>query len=339
MDAQLAANVRNNINELYVAHERQRRADAGTPFEDDPLWAAQVILPSRPGDTPIVRLNNEVRFRVKLHNSDEWVDYLSVPKDGPSQIMRIDYYPEEAATRNMSYALIGVSSDQVVWFSLGDPEQKMLMRAAYERAAQHPELEEAWAELLEEHGRVVDIILSSVNAVEPELPVETLMAVALQRSRHLLEAYVPLMAQRNVTAASALIRMQLDSVMRVNACFLVADPLSLWDVMKADRKWSSVKDVVGEPLTDGYLHKKLSERFSWVSDTYQRMSGYVHLSRPHLEAATAGYESFLGMQIVHGGAGSRVTDEQILENAALFMKATAALLKLCEEYVQQHGAG
>lgn len=338
MDAELAANVRNNINEIYVSHELKKRAAAGTPFTASPIWAAQVILSDQVGGEPIIRLNDEVRLRVKTHDSDEWIDYLSVPKDEPSRIVAISCYPDEMATRNMNYALSGVSPQQLVWFSLGDPEQKMLMRPAHERAALHPELEEAWTELLQEHDRIVGVVLGGINSAEPELPIETLMAVALQRSRHLLEAYIPLMVQRNVTAASALIRIQLDSVMRVNACFLVANPLQLWDVLKAGKPWSSVKDTAGHQLRDKYLHQKLSERFPWVSDVYERMSGYVHLSRPHLEAATVGYDSFLGMQIVQGTAGSRVTDEQMLENASLFMQATSALLSLCEQHAQGRGA-
>src|ERR1041384_8385552 len=99
MDAELAANVRNNINEIYVSHELKKRAAAGTPFTGETIWAAQVILSDTPGGEPIVRLNDEVRLRVKTHDSDEWLDYLSVPKDGPSRIVAIECYPDATATR------------------------------------------------------------------------------------------------------------------------------------------------------------------------------------------------------------------------------------------------
>jgi hypothetical protein len=69
------------------------------------------------------------------------------------------------------------------------------------------------------------------------------------------------------------------------------------------------------------------------------MSGYVHLSRPHLEATASNTDSFLGKQIVQGPAGANVSDEQLHENAAMFMKATSALLTLCEEYATDRSGG
>jgi hypothetical protein len=209
-------------------------------------------------------LNREVRLRVQTLESDQWRDYLDVPIDGPSQIRRIDLYPDEAEARHLSYFQSGVSADQLVWASVGDPELKAVSRPAHERAANYPFSEEAWGELMTEHDRVSGVVLGSINSPEPNMPIEVIMATALQRSRHLLEAYIPMLVQRNLSAGSALIRMQLDSVMRVNAVFLVPDPLELWEVLRADRPWSSIADRDGNRLRDAYLHQKLSERFEWA---------------------------------------------------------------------------
>lgn len=331
MNSETATNLRKNIDDIYVRHELEKRQLAGQPF-NDPIWAVQVILGKQAGDEPTVRFNREVRLRVKTQESTEWRDYLDVPIDGPSLIRQIDLYPEENEVRHLSYFQSGVSVDQMVWFSVGDPELKTIYRPGHERAAKYPFSEEAWAELMNEHDRVAGVVLGGINSPEPDMPVEVIMATALQRSRHLLEAYIPMLVQRNLSAGSALIRMQLDSVMRVNAVFLVSDPLVLWDVIRTDRPWSSIVDRDGNQLRDGYLHQKLSERFDWASDVYSRMSGYVHLSRPHLEATASGTESFLGMQIVQGPAGAKVADDQLHENGALFMKVTSALLAVCEEY-------
>lgn len=338
VNTETATNLRKNIDDIYVRHELQKRHARGEPFAE-PVWAVQVILANQPGEEPTVRLNREVRLRVQTPDSDEWRDYLDVPVDGPSQIRHIDLYPDEYGARHLSYFQSGVSTDQLVWFSLGDPELKAINRPAHERAAKYPFSDEAWAELMKEHDRVSGVVLGSINSPEPDMPIEVIMATALQRSRHLLEAYIPMLLQRNLSAGSALIRMQLDSVMRVNAVFLVPDPLVLWEILRTDRPWSSIVDRDGQRLRDAYLHQKLSERFDWASDIYTRMSGYVHLSRPHLEATASGTDSFLGMQIVQGPAGANVTDEQLHENAALFMKVTSALLTVCEEYATGRGDG
>jgi hypothetical protein len=338
MNTETATNLRKNIDDIYVRHELEKRRVCGRPFLE-PIWAAQVILGQYEDEEPIVRLNREIRLRVQTRESSEWRDYLDVPLDGPSVISQIDLYPEEANARHLTYCQTGVSADQLVWFSVGDRNVSAVTRPAHERAANYPFAEEAWIELMTEHDRVAGAVLGGINSPEPQIPIEVIMATALQRSRHLVEAYIPLLLQRNLSAGSALIRMQLDSVMRVNAVFLVTDPLELWDVLRTDRPWSSITDRNGKSLRDTYLHRKLSERFPWASDVYARMSGYVHLSRPHLEATASDTDAFLGMQIVQGPAGTNVTDEQLHENASLFMQVTSALLTVCDEYAAKRRAG
>ncbi len=185
-----------------------------------------------------------------------------------------------------------------------------------------------WDDLIAEHGRVFDAIVSSVNSPTPEIPVPTIMTIALQRSRHLVEAYRLLIDARNLTAASALIRMQLDSLMRVHACSLVVDPMALWTALETDARWSKVKSADGKDLTDAYLHEQLSLKYLWASELYRRMSGYVHLGRPHLDATIRG-KPFLGMLLSFSGAAAQVTDEQVRENTEHMLTVTHALLDSC----------
>jgi hypothetical protein len=183
-----------------------------------------------------------------------------------------------------------------------------------------------------EHHRVLLSVLSSVDTPNPEIPVEVIIATALQRSRDLVAGYFALIKQRNLTSASAVIRMQLDSVMRVNACFLVDDPLKIWGALKSGKSWIKVKDRDGKELTDNYMSKKLSEKFPWAASLYEKMCAYVHLSTGHLKAATEG-EEFLGMRIFHGAPGMRATDDDLIENIKTFVDVTEALLIICESYV------
>jgi hypothetical protein len=121
------------------------------------------------------------------------------------------------------------------------------------------------------------------------------------------------------------------SVMRVNACFLVGDPMTLWECLKKGSPWKTIKSRDGSKLADAYLLKQLSTRFDWATGVYQQMSGYIHLSRPHLESTVEG-EDFLGMVIHQDAAGSRVTDVEVGENCRLFVKVTKALFTLGEDY-------
>jgi hypothetical protein len=194
-----------------------------------------------------------------------------------------------------------------------------------------------FADLLPEHERVLKQVLS-INSPNPEIPIESIMAVALQRSRHLVEAYFLLFQAKNLTAASALIRMQLDSVMRVNACFLVSDPLDLWNALRAGEPWKNVRAKNNSELTDTYLHRQLSSKFEWASRVYQDMSGYIHLSRPHLQSTVTG-ERFLGMSIRHGPASEGVTDRDLSGNMDTFTTVTRGLLSICEDYATSRQRG
>jgi hypothetical protein len=217
MNSETAANLRKNIDDIYVRHELEQRRARGTPFVE-PIWAVQVILANQPDEEPTVRLNREVRVRVQTQQSADWQDYLNVPVDGPSQIRHIDLYPDEQDARHLSYVQSGVSVDQLVWLSVGNPELNAVNRPAHARAATYPFSEEAQSELMKEHDRVSGAVLGGINSPEPDMPIEVIMATALQRSRHLLEAYIPLLLQRNLSAGSALIRMQLDSSYACQRC-------------------------------------------------------------------------------------------------------------------------
>ncbi|MEE8585996.1 MAG: hypothetical protein V3T83_14220, partial [Acidobacteriota bacterium] len=178
-----------------------------------------------------------------------------------------------------------------------------------------------WHELVAEHSHVFDAVVASVNSPKPEIPREAITAVVLQRSRHLVEAFALLIAQRNLTACGAIIRMQLDSLMRLYACSLVADPMELWEVLNSGVRWGTVRSATGEPLSDKYLHEQLSLKYAWASGLYARMSGYVHLSTPHLDATIQG-EQFLGMVLSIGAAGSCVTDDEVKENDGMMQLVT-----------------
>jgi hypothetical protein len=336
MDDEGTRALMNNIVKDFVRPEIERRRADGNPVDEE-IWAAQVIFDSA-APSPRIRLNREVRLRAVRVGGSEFEDYVAAHEAGQRQFVALALPEDEADIRHMTMCLINVTSTWSTFFSLGDRSiqtpatGEVTFQAGYE-----PPPPTEWEQLYSQHNAVVEKVLA-INSPTPESPIEILIATAIQRSRHLVEAYVQLAQSRNLTAASALIRMQLDSAMRVNACFLVSDPMELWEVLKSGETWNKVKSNDGRPLTDVYLHERLSEKFEWASQVYKQMSGYVHLSRPHLESTTEG-EQFLGMVIHQGPAGQRVSDQELAENAQLFITVTRALLALCEEYVAIRSAG
>src|SRR5271157_798341 len=329
MTSEFAQKLMKDIFEKYVQPEVDSRQRDGIPVDGE-VWAAQVIF--EPNETgPRIRLNREVRLVAQSVGSTEVKDYVQLYDSGCRAFASVNLAADELNMRHMTLYQIGLTSHWKIMFSLRNlapPSEPAEGQLAFDAGYQEPTQTE-WEALYAEHDRVAQLVLA-INSPTPEAPIEAVMAVALQRSRHLVQAYVQLLQAKNLIAASALIRMQVDSVMRVNACFLVSDPLKVWAALKSGEPWKRVKSKSGRSLTDAYLHEQLSTKFDWATDVYREMSEYVHLSRPHLRSTVEG-EEFVGMVIHQGPASARVTDHDLAENAQMFIRVTRALLSLCKE--------
>ncbi|MFI5112748.1 MAG: hypothetical protein ACHP8B_13975 [Terriglobales bacterium] len=322
--------------ERFVLPEKERRQRAGVPVDAE-IWAAQVIFDANQA-TPRMRLNREVRLLAVAAGSTVVKDYVELYDSGCRAFSSVALVSEEANIRHISLFQLGTTFHWQMLFNFsegGSLFEQARGQGAYDTGYHEP-TPTPWEALYDDHDRVVELVLA-VNSPTPHAPIETVMAVALQRSRHLIQGYVPLLHAKNLAAASALIRMQLDSAMRVNACFLVRDPLQIWEALKSDAPWSRIKTEGGDKLADAYLHEQLSTKFSWATELYKQMSGYIHLSRPHLESTVKG-EDFLGMVVHQGPAGAGLTDQELANNAEQFVRVTRALLSLCEDYVRTRQA-
>lgn len=93
-----------------------------------------------------------------------------------------------------------------------------------------------------------------------------------------------LMSVRNFTCAAALLRMQIDTVARLNAFRLVDNPNELCDAVISGKRFDKQKDRHGRFLKDSYLIQSLDAEFPWVSSVYKETSGFIHLSERHVFA-------------------------------------------------------
>jgi hypothetical protein len=127
-------------------------------------------------------------------------------------------------------------------------------------------------------------------------PFDQLALAAINRSLSLIEGATLLVEHRNPLCAIPLLRLQLDSVLRLFACTLVDDPhvkvlkilagekLSSFHVRRARLK--APENAKGKGLTvalsDSLLHRELSLIDPWATRVYERTSGYIHLSDAHI---------------------------------------------------------
>ncbi len=103
----------------------------------------------------------------------------------------------------------------------------------------------------------------------------------LNRSVNLIRGFTRLVRDNNFIAAGPLVRIHLDTLLRLYASTLVSYGLDEFALkVLSGKKISNLKDSEGNRMTDGYLASKISEvdGLHWVPDFYKTGSGYVHFS-------------------------------------------------------------
>jgi hypothetical protein len=106
-----------------------------------------------------------------------------------------------------------------------------------------------------------------------------------RRALALSVAFRKMITDRNSLVASSIIRMQLDTVLRLYALFWVADPEDFAARVFKGTPINKLKAQDGQPLTDKYLRDRLAERKKWIPTAYEETSGYIHFSHRHIKAA------------------------------------------------------
>jgi hypothetical protein len=110
---------------------------------------------------------------------------------------------------------------------------------------------------------------------------------ALRRTLAQARGFRDLINARNFPCAAAILRLQLDTAMRVNALSVVDDVDAACKAVLDGEQFNRLKDRDGNKLSDAHLRKKLAEKHPWISPVYERTSDFVHLSGKHFEVSIA----------------------------------------------------
>lgn len=101
------------------------------------------------------------------------------------------------------------------------------------------------------------------------------------RSCCLISGFCIMIEKENFICAAPLVRLHLDSLLRLYAGWLVSDPNKFaTNVLKGEHV-SNLKDRDGKKMYDNHLVKKMSEEYPWITSLYKETSGYVHFSHKH----------------------------------------------------------
>ena len=165
-------------------------------------------------------------------------------------------------------------------------------------------------------------------------PQDFVVLAVLSRSLALMEGFRLVVENRNLLCAAPLIRLQIDSVMRLYAFSLVEDPKPLLVALLEDKPLNRLTSREGNSLTDRYLHQELSKVYPWVDSVYRATSSFIHLSAPHMRAPFTGVkDEFRTIRFELGsGAGRQWTEAELNEAVEAFTAATRALIELSHDW-------
>lgn len=136
-----------------------------------------------------------------------------------------------------------------------------------------------------ESSELLDLCHRHLTGADRNRPTQTLYVLAA--CRRLLahtRAFKHSVNDRNSLVASALLRMQLDTVARLYALFWVADPEAFARSVRDGVLINKLKDRHKNVMHDSYLVSKLVSTYPWMQSVYESTSGVIHFSGRHMEA-------------------------------------------------------
>jgi hypothetical protein len=113
-------------------------------------------------------------------------------------------------------------------------------------------------------------------------PLDLLAFATINRTLHFIPAFSHCIETHNFLAAAPLLRMQIDSSLRLSAAWIVDDCQRYASKVMSGIEIRKIKDAKGNLLTDAYLVSTMSSEHPWVESVYKRCSDYVHLSSAHI---------------------------------------------------------
>jgi hypothetical protein len=149
----------------------------------------------------------------------------------------------------------------------------------------------------------------------------------MTRSYSLIEGFLDAFDRWNPVVAAPLLRMQLDSLVRVHYIATVKGSRPFAERLIAGEEFRNITDAEGKRLTDHRLNELAKDDHPWIESVCKATSGWVHFSPEHLRAAFQVQEQDDGTFTIAGGIPIR--PEQIPVSA--LEELIGAMIQATEE--------
>ncbi|MBV2127574.1 hypothetical protein [Arsukibacterium indicum] len=179
------------------------------------------------------------------------------------------------------------------------------------------------------------------EACEGQLfPADALFLASCNRALQVLHGFMLILRNNGYSCGVALLRIQLDSILRLHGITLTADPHDSANKVIQGEKLSKIKDKAGRQLSDAYLVDRLTEINPWLKDTYRHCSSYIHLSDTsfhHLLDKSEQVPNTNERKLYIGSDESEIAEKYKIELIQAFSVATEGIQKLTKEWtIKRH---
>ncbi|MCZ7502758.1 hypothetical protein [Agrobacterium sp. ST15.13.015] len=127
-----------------------------------------------------------------------------------------------------------------------------------------------------------DLVASLLPGQSNFSTVTLFLLAALQRIDSNVAGFQAMVASLNYPVACAILRLQIDTAMRVNGLRLMADPHDGTMKLLSGERYDRIRPKKGDKLRDAVLLNSLNAEYDWIKKVYERTSGMVHLSGMHI---------------------------------------------------------
>jgi len=186
-------------------------------------------------------------------------------------------------------------------------------------------------------GQVKELARIQMSVADGKMfPADIYTIAALNRTWTNFEAFIALLELKNMSALRTLARVQIDTLARYHAMWLVDDPHEFALSVMSGERVDKIRDKNNKRMNDYYLVNSLSSDCHWLPEVYKNLCGYVHFSSSHISAAVEKINEDT-IQFAISGDDERYPESSWIEIRDCFSETTDNLFRYISGWIKTKG--
>lgn len=199
-----------------------------------------------------------------------------------------------------------------------------------------PELSQLFTELeclKKTHFDVFRLLQGDVN--DDIYLLDMFLKPVLKRSLDLTDSFSILVKKWHYSISGAILRMQLDNLLRIYYVFQRNDNDMLFLGFLREGSFRTLKHTNGQKVTDRLLIEIAKPNYPWIEKVYKETSNFIHLSTKHFHATIIKTDKSDRTIEEYFGVGFFNWPEfSINEVMSAYIKTTTSVLDLMKEWIK-----